>query len=846
MQGYLDHKEADTRSKLIDPRLHESGWDEDRIKREYYISVGRILNGDGSRTSRKWVDYVLFYPDSRGHIIAVVEAKRAREDPYLGLEQAKRYAKMLDVPFAYATNGLKIIEYDFFTKQVRELEKFPTPQELWERYSRQKGLDEAVKRVRTNPLEVPYYIRDKKPRYYQEVAVKRAIEEILLGRKRLLLTMATGSGKTFVAFQIVWKLYKSGFVRKVLFIVDRVYLRGQAYNAFEAFGNARWELKGDNINFAKDIYFATYQTLYSEKNGKRLYQHFDSDYFDLVIIDECHRSGWNRWHDILKYFGRAIHLGLTATPKRSDNVDVYEYFGEPVYEYKLAQGIEDGYLAPPEEIIRVYTNVDKNGKINFKELRTAGIRLEIPEGAELKEYYTAGEFEKTIILPDRTRAIVGWIADFLEKTDPFAKTVIFCPTQRHAREVAALLNNYFNPKFNVDNYAYPIVSDDSEAHNILRNSFASAREPFPVVATTVDMLSTGIDVPTIKNIIFLKNVGSKVEFHQIIGRASRLYTKEDILKKKYTFRVIDFTGATRLFDEWDFPRYEPKEDRPTDWYLNMVIVDDETLEPVKGADVVVHIKPGKPVHVVSGDDGTIFLSNVPREAVSVDIRAREYKPKKTYVSTFPRPNNRATVTLRKLQPENRAPITVHGLNVFIEEENRIKIEVRGNKVLEAEYVRYTKEQVRRRVASLNDLKRIWLDRKARMQFKKDLKKAGIDLKLLSLIEKVPEADEFDLLAHILFDAPIVTRDERAELFREVKKEFIRKFGRKGRDVILDLLDHYRLYGLSEIEDPKVFELPAFKEYGGLRGVLRLFGGVKGLKKLLEEIEKGLYADLMEG
>ncbi|WP_048152405.1 EcoAI/FtnUII family type I restriction enzme subunit R [Palaeococcus ferrophilus] len=843
---YTRYSEEDTRAKLIDPKLHESGWDEDKIMREFTISVGRILNSDGGRTSPQRADYVLFYPNAQGHIIAVVEAKKAREDAYHGLEQAKRYAKALDAPFAYATNGLKIIEYDFFTKEAREIEAFPGPEELWERYTRRKGLDEAVKRSGANPLEVPYYIRDKKPRYYQEVAVRRAIEEILLGKKRLLLTMATGSGKTFVAFQIAWKLYKSGLVKKILFVVDRVYLRNQAYNAFEAFKTAREELKGDNLNFAKDVYFATYQTLYSEKDGKKVYQEFDPDYFDLVIIDECHRSGWNRWHDILKYFNRAIHLGLTATPQRADNVDVYDYFGKPVYEYKLAQGIEDGYLAPPEEIIRVYTNVDKNGMITFKELRTAGVKLEIPEGAEVKEYYTANEFEKNIILPDRTRAIVGWIARFLEETGPLEKTVIFCPTQRHAREVAALLNNHFNSRFGVDNYAYPIVSDDPESHTILRNSFASSQEPFPVVATTVDMLSTGIDVPTIKNIIFLKHVGSKVEFHQIIGRAARIYTRGDVIKKKYTFRIVDFTGATRLLDRWDFPPYKPKKERPTDWYLNMAIVDDETLEPVKGADVVIHVKPGKPLHVVAGDDGRVFQSNVPREAVLIDIRASGYRPKKTYVTTFPRPDSTTTVTLRKLNPENKAPITVHGLNVFIEEENKIRIEVRGNKVLEAEYVKYTREQVKRRVASLNDLKKVWLNRNMRLQFKKDLKKSGIDLKLLSLIEKVPEADEFDLLAHLLFDAPIVTRDERAELFREVKKEFIKKFGQKGRDVILTLLDHYRLYGLSEIEDPKVFELPTFREYGNLKGVLRILGGGEGLKKLLEELEKGLYADLMEG
>ena len=355
-------------------------------------------------------------------------------------------------------------------------------------------------------------------------------------------------------------------------------------------------------------------------------------------------------------------------------------------------------------------------------------------------------------------------------------------------------------------------------------------------------MSTGIDVPPIKNIIFLKHIGSKVEFHQIIGRASRLAEN----MRKFTFRVIDFTGATRLFDKWDIPDYRAKPNQPTDWYLNLLIVDDETLNPIKGADVVVHVKPGSPVHIIGGDDGIIFLSNVPREAVFVDIRARGYKPKKTYVSTFPRPDKQATITLRKLRPENKPPITVSGLKVYIEEENRVKIEVKGNKILDAEYVKYSQEQVKKRVASLEDLKKIWLNRQVRLRFKEELKKAGIDLKMISLIKKVSEADEFDLLANLLFQAPIVSRDERAKLFMEVKKEFLDRFGERGREIILDLIDHYRLYGLSEIEDPKVFNLPNFQIYGGLKGIARIFGGARGLKKILEEIEKGLYADLMEG
>lgn len=841
----MEINEEETRKMLVDKMLRNSGWVKDEnMREEYRISPGRIINDDGGRIKYKRADYVLFYPNAyNGHPIAVVEAKKASKDVLAGLEQAKKYMSLLGVSFAYATNGREIIEYDSITKKARYINKFPTPLELWERKVRWERI------IDPDPLKIPYkIIEGKEPRYYQYAAVESAIKAILAGQKRVLLTMATGSGKTYVAFQIVWKLYNSGKIRRVLYLVDRVFLREQAYNNFEPFGNARIELTSGNINMAKDIYFATYQTLYSEKNGKRVYELFDRDFFDMVIIDECHRSGWKRWHDILRYFGNAIHLGLTATPKRTDNIDTYAYFGKPVYEYPMARGIEDGFLAPPSEIVRVWTNVDKEGRLVIKELRSKGVRIEIPEGTELKEYYTMEEFEKEILLPDRTRKIVEWIAKFLEETDLLAKTVIFCPTQRHAREVAMLLNNYFNPKFGVDNYAYPIIAEDREAHDVLRRKFANSEEMFPVVATTVDVLSTGVDVPPIKNVIFLKPINSKVEFHQIIGRATRIEERA----RKFVFRIVDFTGATRLFDEWDIPKIEPPKEGKKDWFLRMQILDGDTLEPIKGADIIVFAGPSNPIHVKSDDQGFVFVKNVPREAVKVDIRAKGYRDKETVVSTFPDPNpkNYVTVTLRAAERRKRAPVKVEGLDVYIDEENKIKIDVRGNRLLDAEYIKYSREQVKKRVTKLDDLKEIWKDENKRKAFKNELRKLGIDLRLLSKIQNVPDADEFDLLANILFDVPIVSRDERANLCLDVKKEFINRHGRKIRELIFDLIDRYRLFGIDEMKNPEVLDLPQFKkDYGGFMNIVRILGdgdprkGIQKLRMILDELEKGIYADL---
>lgn len=827
--------EADTRVKLIDPKLRESGWTERMIEREKAIAKGMIINESGDRLPTRFPDYVLYYPDKSGIPMAVIEAEPKDKSHLAGMQQAKEYMERLGVPFAYSTNGRKIEEYDDFRKTQTTLEKFPSPLELWGRYVENKELKEIAEEEK-DPLLYPYYpFPDKPIRYYQEVAVKNAIEAILRGEKKVLLTMATGSGKTYVAFQIAWKLWKTRKIRRILYLVDRIFLRRQAYDAFYPFGNAREELVGmEKIPKHKDIYFATYQTLYSERDGKRVYEFFEPDFFDMVVIDECHRSGWKRWHDILKHFSNAIHLGMTATPKRDDNIDTYAYFGEPAYDYPMRQGIEDGFLAPCE-IIRAFTNIDKVGVLSIAEVRSQGGRVEVPEGVELKEYYGVEEFEREITLPDRTRRICEHIANILESSGPKGKTAIFCVSQSHAAEVVKELNNRFGPLFKVGNYAVRIVTDEPYAHEVLKD-FRDSEKDYPVIAATVDLLSTGVDVPPVRNIVFLQPINSKVVFHQIIGRGTRI----DDASKKFMFRIIDYVNATRLFDEWDLPGGREYEG-PSDWYLACKVVDGETGVGIRNASIVAIPAPSKPVHVKTDENGSFLLADMPRKSVKIDISASGYKKKETSVPTFPSPNQFVAIALERDVRERKELIAVKNVRVYIAEEGILKINVLGNVLTEAEYVEYCKDGLVKKVATLEQLKEIWKDRKRRLRFKEELEKSGINLNLLSKFVKRPDADEFDLIAHILFKAPMITRSERANALL-MQKELIEKLNPNAREVIFELVDRYKSYGIDEATHPRIFRTPPFDKMGFLRGIAKLFGGLDELKNAISQLETRLYPE----
>ncbi|GBF36556.1 EcoAI/FtnUII family type I restriction enzme subunit R [Methanofervidicoccus abyssi] len=831
--------ETETRIKLIDPKLHESGWSEDLIRREVKITEGRIIDEYGNRKKGVKPDYILFL--ERYFPIAVVEAKEEAKHHAAGIQQAKRYAEMLNVPFAYSTNGHKIEEYDFITKKQRTIDKFPSPQELWKRYSLWKFNRLLPFNKDENPLLYPYKIvQNKIPRYYQIAAVKNIIEAFLNGKKRILLTMATGTGKTYVAFQVVWKLYNTGKIRRVLYIADRVMLRDQAYNKFfEPFGGAREVIKEGKAPKIRDIYFATYQTLYSEKNGKRLYQEYPPDFFDMVIIDECHRSGYGRWKEILDYFSSAVHFGMTATPKRDDNIDTYAYFGTPVYAYSLGQGIEDGFLSP-YKIHKIYINVDKEGGISLTDVASEGAVIEAPEDVEVKEFYSVGEFEKVITLPDRTEAMTKKLAEILKIYGPTEKTIVFCVTKEHALDVVKILQNELASEIastgmNADDFVVRIVDEEPNAIE-LAEKMADPESQVPVIAVTVDLLSTGVDIPPVKNIVFMKPIASKVLFKQIIGRGSRI--SEDA--GKFFFRIIDFVDATRLLDPWDLPPEEYIPDMPEgpfDFFIKGKVVDSEDGTPISNARITAKLGVNMVKPARTNENGEFIIDGCPHSPVRVKVEAKNYKTKEVSVDPIPFKDKIAVVVELKKKKPKEGKIVVKGINVYIEEE--LYVEVEGKKLNKAKYIEYARENVRKKVLTLDDLRKIWINKEKRKRFLEDLKARSINPELIAQLLDRPDADAFDIIAHVAFDAPILSRDDRAQALLNKKQQIINSFNETAKKVVLNLIEKYKIGGIEEIS-PEALESPDIQKIGKLKEIIDSFGGIDNLIRTLESISRGLY------
>ncbi len=856
--------EADTRAKLIDPKLHAAGWGESRITREHYVqrdrefTRGRIytVGDEGRRKKPKKVDYLLRYSDVLP--IAVIEAKDESHSPGDGIQQAKGYAKTLDVLFAYSSNGHGIVEFDFITNGERELAGFPSPEELWNRLGMALKIrpDELPQRVResrarygletgegerSNPYLSGYCPKSscgKEPFYFQEIAINRTIQSIMQGQRRLLLNMATGTGKTFVAFQIVWKLVKSGWLRRVLFLADRNLLRDNAYNTFGPFEDARLPITEGKVNLNRDIYFSTYQAMWSGEEGERLFQQYPSDFFDLIIIDECHRSGFGTWNEILKHFPNAIQLGMTATPKRTDNIDTYDYFcrennGEPTYSYSLGQGIEDGFLAT-YKVHLVRTNVDKDG-LHIHDAAVQGAEIYVPEGAELRDVYLTPQFEREITLPDRIERMSEHLAGLLRTFGPMQKTMVFCVDMNHAREVAHHLQNHF-AHLGHSNYAVRIVSEEPDARELFEQFQDSDRQT-PVVATTADLLTTGVDVPSAKNIVFMKTVSSPVVFKQILGRGSRT----DSATEKLWFRIIDYTNATRLLDSWDRPPGPPPEPDvgPRICGLNGKVVHIETGDPIPEALVTVITRPNEQVQARTDLFGQFSFKGLPEGSMTVIVNASGFRRKQLKVETVEDTVREISIELR---PEGVpvGKIRVKGLEVVIADEALFIIENTGQTMNLEQYKDYTRQMIFLKSPSPDTLREIWTDADKRRAFLDALERESVRVEILAEVLDQRQGDQFDILAHIAFGRPIHTRDERADAFVNRQGQFIKSYGEEAREVILALLDKYRLGGVDELSRPEVFRIPPFDAMGMAPGVIRRFGDVNALRAAMSEMQRRLY------
>ncbi len=678
------------------------------------------------------------------------------------------------------------------------------------------------------------------------------------GQRRILLTMATGTGKTFTAFQVVWKLKKSGWLRKpVLFLADRVVLRDQGYNNFTPFvddqSDPRSIIRGGKWNRNRDLYFALYQALDSDDGEAPLFKSIPKDFFGLIIIDECHRSGFGKWNSILQHFSDATQIGMTATPKRSESIDTYDYFCReepevpidpddpskrtwrpPAYQYSLGQGIEDGFLAT-YKVHKVRTTVDKTG-LHVQDAQSQGAEIYVPEGAELRDVYLTPQFEREITLPDRTEVMVNHLAGLLRRFGPREKTMVFCVDIEHARLVARLLQNAFKD-LGDPQYAVPIVSEEGDALTWLEH-FQDSDKKSPVVATTAELLSTGVDVPACRNIVFMKTISSPLLFKQIIGRGTRV----DPHTGKEWFRIIDYVGATRLFDKWDRPPGEqpPEVGGPRTATIDGAVVDADSGALIVGASVSALIGPNEQQGPFRTDgDGCFRFTQLPAGTIRISVSGADYRPRQVSVET--EAGSVQTVTI-ELKPQTGPvkKIRVQNLTVTIADEATFLVEATGQQLNLDQYLDYTRTKVIGHVPDWARLHDVWVDPAKREPFLQALEAESIYVEVLADVLAQPRADQFDLLAHLAFGKPIRTRDDRADAFVNREQHFLNNYDLRAREVVLALLDKYRLSGVTEITSPDVFRLSPFREMGQAPGVIERFGGAESLRQTLAEMQQRLY------
>ncbi len=791
--------EADTCRDYVVPRLKEAGWGDDEIVEQYRITDGRVLSV-GKKHRRDVplrADYVLEYRP--GFPIAVVEAKRSYAIPGKGLQQAKRYASLLDVPFAYSTNGKGIVEDDRNTGLERDdLVGFPSPEVLWARFREWRGIgDELTAEGLLLPFNRALRNPDgsvKEPRYYQRTAINRAVRAILQGDKRLLLTMATGTGKTFVAMQIVWKLWnvnwRPGRNPRILYVADRNVLVDQPIEReFKpAFGTGEgspiWKLRGE-AKLGREIYFGLYQQLADSASGlDGMYRDFAPDFFDLVIVDECHRGSAranSSWRAILEYFAPATQLGMTATPKRDESIDTYEYFGGSIFEYSLAQGIEDGFLAP-YRVRRVVLSPDAHGWApDHGQLDLFG--KEIPEGL-----YTTKHFERVVSLLTRTEAAAKHLTDYLRRTDPWAKTIVFCVNQEHADQMRRALHNA-NADLAKDhsNYVVRIVSEERYASRLL-GEFADVEKRVPVIATTSELLSTGVDLPTVTNIVLFRTVGSMALFKQMIGRGTRLFPDED----KLSFDIIDYSGATALFSDPEF-------DGPP---------EEVVYEEIDGEGNVTH--------------GTVVEQPEPIfEPPDVDGAPED----------FPRDD---------LDEEPRAKFYVDDVEVWVTAEAVYHLDPETERLRLVEYRDFVAETVRSLFPDAKDLRSRWTSRVGRQDVLDALARHGIDIDDLLERTAMAEADPIDVLVHVAWNQPLATRVERARRVRREHLAFFEQFQPAAREVLAYLLEKYAEHGISELDDLAVLEVPPLSSLGTPAEIAARFGSPEALRTAVSRLSELVY------
>ena len=782
--------ERDICTQYITPALQKAEWDfATQVREEVTFTKGRVIVRGKlhSRGKQKRADYVLYYAPNLP--IAVIEAKDNTHTVGDGMQQALSYAETLEVPFVFSSNGDAFLVHDRTgqrtpIEQTLALNEFPTPKELWQRYCTWKGVASDEKR---ETVETPYYDdgSGKTPRYYQVNAINRCIEAIAKGQQRILLVMATGTGKTYTAFQIIWRLWKSKTKKRILFLADRNILVDQTRtNDFKPFGPAMTKIVNRQANKAFEIYLSLYQAVTGNEEEKNIYKQFSRDFFDLVVIDECHRGSAaedSAWHEILEYFSNATHIGLTATPKETKDVSNIHYFGEPVYTYSLKQGIEDGFLAP-YKVIRIDIDKDLQGWRPEKgQTDKHGNLIE-------DRIYNQKDFDRNLVLEKRTELVARKITEYLKATDPFAKTIVFCEDIDHAERMRQALVN-LNPERIKENrkYVMRITGDEQEGKAELDN-FINPESRYPVIATTSKLMTTGVDAQTCKLVVLDQRIQSMTEFKQIIGRGTRINEDYD----KYWFAIMDFKKATELFADPAFDGepvqiYQPGDTDPP-------VPPDEELpegEPLPpDTEPEPPLPPGEPgekrIKYVIGSEVTVYV---------VAERVQYYGP--------------------------------------------------DGKLITESLKDYTRRAIRKEFASLDDFLRRWTAADRKQAVIEELEAQGVLLEALAeeVSKKQGRAfDPFDLVCHVAFDRPPLTRKERAEQVK--KRDVFAKYGDKVRAVMEALVERYADAGIESIENIKILTIDPFARLGTAPELIDAFGGKAAYFKAVQELEQALYEKVM--
>lgn len=793
--------EADIITKCVMPAILNAGWDNTtQIRQEVKLRDGKVIvrGKVAARRTVKSADIVLYHKP--GIPLAVIEAKANKHEIGKGMQQGIEYARLLDVPFVFATNGDGFIFRDATAAEGECLEKqitpddFPSPAELWQKFCLWKGYTQAQLPVITQD----YYDdgSGKSPRYYQLQAINKTIEAVSNGQNRVLLVMATGTGKTYTAFQIIWRLWKSKNKKRILFLADRNILVDQTKNNdFQPFGTAMTKVSGRTIDPAYEIHLALYQAITGPEEDQKAFKQVAPDFFDLIVIDECHRGSASEdsaWREILDYFSSATQIGLTATPKETHEVSSTDYFGDPVYVYSLKEGIEDGFLAP-YKVVRVDIDVDLQG------WRPTKGQTDLNGEVIDDRIYNQKDFDRTMVIDERTELVARTITDYLKRTNPMDKTIVFCNDIDHAERMRRALVN-LNPeqvKKN-DKYVMKITGDDEIGKAQLDN-FINPKKPYPVIATTSELMTTGVDAKTCKLVVLDQNIQSMTKFKQIIGRGTRI----DERYGKLWFTILDFKKATELFADERFDGIPEKvmdttpediADPESDFEEKLEEISEHDDEQVTGVDE----PPAPPYQVTDTDD----VGPLPEED--------EKKIRKFHVN---------------------------GVAVGVIAQ-RVQYYDADGKLVTESFKDYTRKTLLKEYASLDDFTRKWQDADRKEAIIHELEQQGIIWEVLA--EEVgKDLDPFDMLCHVVYGQPPLTRKERAENVR--KRNYFTKYSEAAQAVLDNLLDKYADAGVQEIESIQVLKLKPFDSMGTLPEIIKTgFGDRNGYNQALSELENEIY------